>query len=102
MTVTELDFSYEKNSRDQQIAIVGGIIGIRDFCLEFLPQSMPTVIKLNGHKFALLQHEEFIIGLACREDIPDGFSIVCTRNTLLLKVLRLDTHFCKLSMITRR
>ena len=80
VTVTELDSSYEKNSRDQQIAIVGGIIGIRDFCLEFLPQSMPTVIKLNGHKFALLQHEEFIIGLACREDIPDGFSIVCTRN----------------------
>ena len=82
MTVTELDSSYEKNSRDQQIAIVGGIIGIRDFYLEFLPQSMPTVIKLNGHKFALLQHEEFIIGLACRADIPDGFSIICTRNNI--------------------
>ena len=45
---------------------------------------MPTVIKLNGHRFALLQHEEFIIGLACREDIPDGFSIVCTRNNEFL------------------
>ena len=34
----------------------------------------------NGHKFALLQHEEFIIGRACGENIPHGFSIVCTRN----------------------
>ena len=38
---------------------------------------MPTVI---GHKTDLLQHEEFIISLACREDITDEFSIVCTRN----------------------
>ncbi|RUS81426.1 hypothetical protein EGW08_010810, partial [Elysia chlorotica] len=58
---------------DQQIGIVGGIIGITDFCLEFVPQSMPTIVKLNGHHFALLQHEEFIIGLACSEDIPDKF-----------------------------
>ncbi|GFO41252.1 hermansky-Pudlak syndrome 4 protein [Plakobranchus ocellatus] len=60
---------------EQQIAIVGGIIGITDFCLEFLPQSMPSIVKLNGHNFALLQHEEFVIGLAGSVDIPDNFLI---------------------------
>ena len=52
---------------------------------------MPTVNKLNGHKFALLQHEEFIIGLACREDIPGGFSIICT--PLVVKFILTDTYY---------
>ncbi|GFS12680.1 hermansky-Pudlak syndrome 4 protein [Elysia marginata] len=36
---------------------------------------MPTVVKLSGHNFALLQHEEFIVGLAGSPDIPDNFLI---------------------------
>lgn len=46
---------------DVQIALVGGIIGLVDFCLKSLPQSMPRIVKLSGRNFALLQHEDFII-----------------------------------------
>ena len=46
---------------DIQIALVGGLIGISDFCAEFLPQCMPNLVKLSGHNFALLKHEDYII-----------------------------------------
>ncbi|CAG5136648.1 unnamed protein product [Candidula unifasciata] len=60
---------------DVQIALVGGIIGLVDFCLEFLPRSMPSLVKLSGRNFALLQHEDFIIGLGGSPDTPDAFLI---------------------------
>ena len=44
-----------------QIALVGGLVGLCDFCAEFLPQEMPNVVKLAGHNFAILQHEDYII-----------------------------------------
>ncbi|XP_035829221.1 uncharacterized protein LOC101858984 isoform X2 [Aplysia californica] len=60
---------------DVQIALVGGLIGLADFCTEFLPQCMPSLVKLAGHNFALLQHEDFVIGLAGSPDIPDKFLV---------------------------
>ena len=48
-------------SVEMQIALVGGLVGLTDFCMEFLPQSMPHLVKLSGHNFALLEHEDFII-----------------------------------------
>ncbi|BFZ18941.1 hypothetical protein BsWGS_21980 [Bradybaena similaris] len=57
---------------DVQIALVGGIIGLVDFCLKSLPQSMPRIVKLSGRNFALLQHEDFIIALGGSTDTPDG------------------------------
>ncbi|XP_059146773.1 uncharacterized protein LOC131934707 [Physella acuta] len=60
---------------NDRIALVGGIIGLADFCLEFMPQCIPSIVKLSGHTFALLQHEEFIIGLTGSPDLPDKFLI---------------------------
>nr|KAI8738120.1 Hermansky-Pudlak syndrome 4 protein-like [Biomphalaria glabrata] len=60
-------------SVNHQVALVGGIIGLADFCLEFIPQCVPSIVKLAGYNFALLQHEDFIIGLADSPDIPDQF-----------------------------
>ncbi|CAL1547702.1 unnamed protein product, partial [Lymnaea stagnalis] len=60
-------------SVDDQVALVGGIIGLADFCQEFLPECIPSIVKLAGHNFALLQHEEYIIGLADSPDVPDRF-----------------------------
>lgn len=53
-------FSFQVNV-EEQISLVGGLIGLVNFCTEVLQQGTPSVVSLTTCKFAVLATGTFIL-----------------------------------------
>ncbi|XP_070204639.1 serine-rich adhesin for platelets-like [Littorina saxatilis] len=57
---------------EEQIALVGGIIGTVDFCMDVLGYT-PSVVSLTTCRFALLKTGPFILGLSSELQAPEQY-----------------------------